>query len=407
MTFVKDAVPWGSAIGLRINTLGSAAIAATEEWYRIGRDQLAARDGFYDLRITAELWEVYYYDHLALMTVDHPVGTEVFVDERFVIPPTKLAITAVATPQTIFRAIDDTGRDVTGIVRAQDGKALDGFGTGQYQGVTRDHHVEVDLGDGVPATGPLYLIANGSLYPTDSSLNVALTQGERWRAQGLVLEVPDGRGGWLVAHDNLGFPAGRKKTILIDLTNVFRPGTPRRVRLRTNLEIYWDSIEWARGLPETPLRIVRLDPSIADLHHRGYSVISTPDTRAPELPDYDRIAGTQQRWRDLEGYYTRYGDVRELLQQDRRPICHHERRRRDVVAIRRAAAATRGLGARLRHRRRRLDQGRRLQLFVFEDRPATAAPRPTGLLRRAREGSRTSGPTASILTTGRRITRAT
>ena len=315
MTFVKDAVPWGSAIGLRINTLGSAAIAATEEWYRIGRDQLAARDGFYDLRITAELWEVYYYDHLALMTVDHPVGTEVFVDERFVIPPTKLAITAVATPQTIFRAIDDTGRDVTGIVRAQDGKALDGFGTGQYQGVTRDHHVEVDLGDGVPTTGPLYLIANGSLYPTDSSLNVALTQGERWRAQGLVLEVPDGRGGWLVTHDNLGFPAGRKKTILIDLTNVFRPGTPRRVRLRTNLEIYWDSIEWARGLPETPLRIVRLDPSIADLHHRGYSVISTPDTRAPELPDYARIAGTQQRWRDLEGYYTRYGDVRELLQQ--------------------------------------------------------------------------------------------
>jgi len=29
MEFVKDAVPWGSAIGLRINTLGSAQIAAT------------------------------------------------------------------------------------------------------------------------------------------------------------------------------------------------------------------------------------------------------------------------------------------------------------------------------------------------------------------------------------------
>ena len=93
MEFVKDAVPWGSAIGLRINTLGSANIAATEEWYKIGRDQLVPRDGYYDLRITAELWEVYYYDHLALMTVDHPVGTEIFVDERFVIPPAKLAIT--------------------------------------------------------------------------------------------------------------------------------------------------------------------------------------------------------------------------------------------------------------------------------------------------------------------------
>ncbi len=87
MNFVKDAVPWGSAIGLRINTIGTASIAATEEWYRIGRDQLVARDGHYDLRITAELWEVYYYDQFALMTVDHPEGTEVFVDERFVIPP--------------------------------------------------------------------------------------------------------------------------------------------------------------------------------------------------------------------------------------------------------------------------------------------------------------------------------
>jgi hypothetical protein len=42
MAFVKDAVPWGSAIGLRINNLGTASIEATEEWYKIGRDQLAA-----------------------------------------------------------------------------------------------------------------------------------------------------------------------------------------------------------------------------------------------------------------------------------------------------------------------------------------------------------------------------
>ena len=36
MEFVKDAVPWSSAIGLRINTLGTARVEATEEWYKIG-----------------------------------------------------------------------------------------------------------------------------------------------------------------------------------------------------------------------------------------------------------------------------------------------------------------------------------------------------------------------------------
>jgi Flp pilus assembly protein TadD len=314
MEFVKDAVPWGSAIGLRINTLGSAQIAATGEWYKIGRDQLVPHDGYYDLRITAELWEVYYYDYLALMAVDHPVGTEIFVDERFVIPPLKLGLTTVTTPHEIARAIDDTGQDVTEIVRALDGQALASFGRGQYQGITRDHYLEVDLGDDAPKSGPLYLIAQGSIHDTESSVNVAITQGSRWRAHGLSLEVPDGDGGWVTAQDNLGFPAGRKKTILFNLTNIFRAGTPRRVRIRTNLEIYWDAIHWAQGAPDTQLKTVTLNPSMADLHYRGYSVMHMPGAaRAPEVPDYNQIEGTKQRWRDLIGYYTRYGDVRELV----------------------------------------------------------------------------------------------
>jgi Tfp pilus assembly protein PilF len=314
MEFVKDAVPWGSAIGLRINTLGSAQIAATGEWYKIGRDQLVPHDGFYDIRVTAELWEVYYYDYLALMTVDHPVGTEIFVDERFVIPPTKLGITTVATPHAIAHAMDDTGQDVTSLVSTLDGKAVSSFGRGQFQGVTRDHYLEVDLGDDAPKSGPLYLIAQGSIHDTESSVNVAITQGSRWRAHGLSVEVPGGRGGWITAQDNLGFPAGRKKTILFNLTNVFRPGTPHKVRLRTNLEIYWDAIHWAKGAPDAPLKETTLDPTVADLHYRGYSVMQMPvGAGAPEVPDYSRIEGTKQHWRDLIGYYTRYGDIRELL----------------------------------------------------------------------------------------------
>jgi Flp pilus assembly protein TadD len=314
MEFVKDAVPWGSAIGLRINTLGSAQIAATGEWYKIGRDQLVPHDGFYDIRVTAELWEVYYYDYLALMTVDHPAGTEIFVDERFVIPPAKLGIATVATPHAIERAMDDTGQDVTDLVSTLDGKAVSSFGRGQFQGVTRDHYLEVDLGDVAPKSGPLYLIAQGSIHDTESSVNVAITQGSRWRAHGLSVEVPDGRGGWVTAQDNLGFPAGRRKTILFNLTNVFRPGTPRKVRLRTNLEIYWDLIRWAQGAPDAPIKETTLDPSVADLHYRGYSVMQMPvGAGAPEIPDYSRIESTKQHWRDLIGYYTRYGDIRELL----------------------------------------------------------------------------------------------
>lgn len=315
MEFVKDAVPWGSAIGLRINTIGSAAIAATGEWYKIRRDQLVPRDGYYDIRVTAELWEVYYYDYIGLMPVDHPEGTEIFVDERFVVPPAKLGFTTVKTPRKIAKAIDDHGTDVTHFVSTLDGKALDTFGRGQYQGLTRDHYVEVDLGDDAPKSGPLYLIAHGSIHDTESSVNVAITQGTRWKAQSLSVEVPDGKGGWTVAQSNLGFPAGRKKTILFNLTDIFKPNTPRRVRIRTNLEIYWDMLEWAEGAPDVEVKTTQLNASSVDLHYRGYSVINRPDAGAPEIPDYNTLSSSTQVWRDLIGYYTRHGEVGELLKQ--------------------------------------------------------------------------------------------
>ena len=337
MQFVKDTVPWGSAIGLRINALGSARIAATEEWYKIPRNDLVPRDGAYDLRITGELWETYYYDWLQMMTVDHPAGTEVFTDERFVVPPVKLGITVTDEPHPIARAVDDRGNDVTDILRDRDGRYLDTFGRGQYQGITRDHFVEIDLGNDVPAAGPLYLIARGWVHPSDSSINVALSQGRHEQPQPLSLEVPDGRGGWITARTNLGFPAGRNKICLIDLTGVFRPGAPRKLRLRTNLEVYWDQIEWARGLPGTPVRVTRIAPSTADLHYRGYSAIHQANASSPEIPDYNHLMATTQIWRDLEGFYTRYGDVRELLRatDDRYVIMNAG----DELALRFAAPA--------------------------------------------------------------------
>ncbi|TCK72828.1 CRTAC1 family protein [Acidipila rosea] len=315
MAFVKDTVPWGSAIGLQIDSIGSPRIAATEEWYKIAGNQIVPRNGYYDLRITGELWETYYYDFLKLMVVDHPAGTEVFTDERFAVPAVKLQVTATGPLQPIARAVDDTGRDVTEIVRTQDRRYLDTFGRGQYQGLTRDHFVEIDLGRDAPATGPLWLVADGWLHPTDSTVNVALRQGHAQKAEQLSLDVPDGHGGWMVARSNLGFPAGRNKTCLFNLEGLFRPGTERKLRLRTNLEIYWDAIHWAKGLPETQLKMTKLQPSLAELDYRGYSVVRQANASSPELPDYNQLASTTQVWRDLEGYYTRYGDVRPLLKQ--------------------------------------------------------------------------------------------
>jgi hypothetical protein len=49
------------------------------------------------------------------------------------------------------------------------------------------------------------------------------------------------------------------------------------------------------------------------LHYRGYSTIHQANDSSPEVPNYDHLEASKQKWRDLSGYYTRFGDVRELL----------------------------------------------------------------------------------------------
>ena len=316
MSFVKDCPPWSPALGLHINAQVTAGIEQVEEWFKIPGAQLAPRDGVYDLRVTCELWETYYIDRYALLVVDHPKGTEIYTDERFSIPPPPLAIFATGEPRPFGRAIDDRGADVTAIIRELDDRYLDA-GRGQYQGVSRDHYVELELSSEAPIDGQLWIIGDGFVHPTDGTVNIAMSQPAGYvPPHGLSLEVPDGKGGWRVANAALGFPAGKKKTVLIDLRGAFPAGTAvadRRLRLRTNMEVYWDRLEWAVGLPDSKFEVHKLDKPSAELLYRGFSKTAQAGESSPELPDYNSLYGTGQRWRDLVGYFTRYGDITELL----------------------------------------------------------------------------------------------
>jgi len=316
MAFVTDFL-WRSALGLRINAQGTSGGGMSGDWNRISADQLVPQGGFYDLRLCTQLWESYFFDEMKLMVVDHPAGTDMWVDERFCIPPPALAYHITTPAQPIPHAVDDLGHDVTDILTARDGRYLDTFGLGRYQGLTRDHYVQVDLGPApaVPSRGDIHqwLLAEGWIHPTDSSINMQLSLGDHPRPTGLSLEVPDGRGGWRTARTGLGFPEGKNKTILIDLDGLFKPGQPRQIRLRTNLELYWDWMATATEIPGAKVEKRVIDPTVADLRYHGFNKTIQPSHSSPEVPDYGRLASVGQQWRDMEGFYTRFGDVRPLL----------------------------------------------------------------------------------------------
>jgi tetratricopeptide (TPR) repeat protein len=307
MVFVTDFL-WRSPLGLRINAQDTAGVTQTEDWVKLRGDQLVPRKGAYDVRITAELWETHFFDHVSLLAVDYPRGTEVFVDERFsAASPPALAIHAVRPTRRLTGAWDHRGSDVTSLVSERDGNYLSTFRRGRYQGIAEEHFVEIETA----AIGrDAVLIANGWIYPTDSSINVAIAQAGI-APRGLSLEAQNGDGSWRVVAADLGFPAGKNKTLVIDLSGAVGA---RRIRLRTNLEIYWDSLQM--GIRSSvPITTTRIDAMSAHLRYRGFSHTVSPRSDAPETPEYDRVVSTSPRWRDLTGYHTRFGDVRELIER--------------------------------------------------------------------------------------------
>src|SRR6266851_8952840 len=187
-------------------------------------------------------------------------------------------------PRPVARAWDDRGRDVTALVARQDGRYLASFDRGAYQGIAQDHFVEVDLGQEIRRETRAWLVANGFIYPTDSSINVAIGQGHQVRPRGLSLEALDEAGRWVVVSADLGFPAGKNKTILIDLSAVVRTGLvhARRLRLRTNLEIYWDALAIADDVTNAPMEMQRISADRAELRYRGFSKTTFARRDVPE-----------------------------------------------------------------------------------------------------------------------------
>ena len=74
MRFVTDFM-WSTPLGMYIQDQDKGGFLQTTDWVKIRGDQLVPRDGSYDVRVQANLWESHYYDSMALLAVDHPPGT--------------------------------------------------------------------------------------------------------------------------------------------------------------------------------------------------------------------------------------------------------------------------------------------------------------------------------------------
>ncbi len=281
-----------------------------DEYIQIRGDQLHDVDGNYEIRITEELREVSYLDKVQLIAVDHPANSEVFTNDKFKSPPfPEFRLFGAARRIYPERATDHHGRDVRAALLHRDKVYPDAFAR-DLSGVAELHRLDLDFGQSA-ADNRAVLILNGWVDWADGSTFLGASQHT---GGGLIfpyLQVQDKGGQWRTVVADMGIPAGKPKTISVDLTGKFLSSS-RKVRIVTNLCLYWDEIFLSDNSSTPNVTLTAMDASAADLHYRGFSKpVIHPARLQPENFLYDRRIPLSM-WNPTPGLYTRYGDVREL-----------------------------------------------------------------------------------------------
>ena len=306
---------WAAPVGLQ---LAEGVFAPTRAWEHVllPGDSLKPRADRYELRVTCELWEADYFDRLELTCVDHPPGTHVFTNEKvgppdLTEPHLYAARTLHAPAAARVRSGEGDWRDVLNTVAERDEDFLKPFAAKITQGYTEPWELELDLA-GAPREGAVLLLT-GWVFPTDTGLNVALSQNPALagpRPPALSVETADG---WAEVFPKAGFPGGKTKTIALPLPAF--PTDSRRVRLAGTQELYWDRAAWCDPAAGGGVEVVSTAAPLAaaDLRYRGFSARSWPESgNGPDRFDYGDVS-EEAAWPLMAGPFTRYGDVRELL----------------------------------------------------------------------------------------------
>jgi Tfp pilus assembly protein PilF len=293
---------------------GERNIPRPTEYVKVDGDRVRLRDGRLSFRFMEPMEEVVYLDQARLLAIDHPAGVQVYPNERFLSNPPYPSFKVIASrnAQPPAGARDGHEHNVLPELLAQDHRYVTGFKLLPFMGFAEPHTLELDIGKPYRG-GPLRLLATGYIdYFSANGMYAAYQSGIRPVAP--YLEALTSSGRWVRVLDDMGFPAGLPRTMVADLSGRLPVGA-RRIRITTNLQIYWDQMLLDRTDDRgVPTRVTPVPLSGAKLDYHGY-----PRQVQQSLPGdikfvYDDVSPTGPYAHEA-GSYTRYGDVLPLLTQ--------------------------------------------------------------------------------------------
>jgi Flp pilus assembly protein TadD len=288
---------------------GQRNIPRPIEYVKIAADSIRQKDGKLSFRFMEPLEEAVYLDQVELLAVDHPSDLDVYPNEYFAsnppYPPFKVVFSRDARPPAA--AIDEHGHNLLPGLLAH--RYVGDFEVLPFAGFTKMHSLELDLGEPYRG-GPLWLLMHGEIEYFSATGMYAADQAGLQPLSPYV-EALDATGKWTRVVDDMGFPAGGPRTMTADLTGKLPRGT-QRIRISTNLQVYWDNILVSRTAQDQSVRLTPVPLVRADLHFHGFplKVEGHPPGNVQYI--YEQASATGPYTRPA-GNYTRYGDVLPLL----------------------------------------------------------------------------------------------
>ncbi len=210
---------WAAPLGLQV-AHGVVAKDRPWEYLKIDGADIRPAGDLYEFRITEELWEVAYFDKVAMSVVDHPADVEVWTNEK--VGPGEIAtptIFAFASDdlRPVKAASDSRGRDVTERLARADRNFVQAFDQRLRQGLCPPHWIDLDFGElsgqeDASENAKIYLVLTGWILPTDTSLNIQIDQNpELGPIEFPSVWVPDASAArWLAESDSLHGISGRQ-----------------------------------------------------------------------------------------------------------------------------------------------------------------------------------------------------
>ena len=290
---------------------GERDVPDPDEYLKVSAHSVKARNGLLSFRFLEPMEETVYLDQVRLLAIDHPAAYEVFPNERFVSAPPfpEFRVIASQNAHSPLGAWDDHGHDVLALISKADRKYVTDFEDLPFMGFAKMHWLELDLGPW-DAQKPMWLIINGYTdYFTATSMYAAAQAGVKVISP--YMEAQDAQGKWVHVVEDMGFPAGLERTMVADLSGKLPAGT-RRIRIVTNLKIYWDAIRIDQTPEAKDVRISEVPLAKAALDFLGYprEIRLQPASDTTYSYTHRSMSGPYAR---AAGSYTRYGDVFDLL----------------------------------------------------------------------------------------------